>query len=64
MCGCGRRRCGLNYDEVAYTLKLHGYMLCHRQKPEKASTGFLMVFNGMYLNADGSGRKLLDETVA
>ncbi|KAL8424275.1 hypothetical protein Efla_002893 [Eimeria flavescens] len=29
-------QCGLNYDEVTYTLKLHGYILCHRQKPEKA----------------------------
>ncbi|KAL8270458.1 hypothetical protein Esti_005605 [Eimeria stiedai] len=30
------RKCGLKYDEVTYTLKLHGYILCHRQKPEKA----------------------------
>ncbi|KAL8450689.1 hypothetical protein Emed_002327 [Eimeria media] len=29
------RKCGLKYDEVTYTLKLHGYILCHRQKPEK-----------------------------
>ncbi|XP_026191337.1 uncharacterized protein LOC34620962 [Cyclospora cayetanensis] len=29
-------RCGLNYDEVTYTLKLHGYILSHRKKPEKA----------------------------
>ena len=31
------RRCGLNYDETTYTLKLHGYVLNHREKPEKAS---------------------------
>eukprot|EP00922_Rhytidocystis_sp_ex-Travisia-forbesii_P066169 GHVS01098241.1.p1 GENE.GHVS01098241.1~~GHVS01098241.1.p1 ORF type:complete len:283 (-),score=32.01 GHVS01098241.1:500-1348(-) len=30
------RSLGLPYDEVSYTLKLHGYVLSHRHKSEKA----------------------------